>query len=124
MENEDKMTLHELVSEYMDKYTIDKISKEEFEEAIRKYEDDNDCIAPNYVYNRLNIIEKNKQDNKFVKRGMTIICIIIILIIIGIIRIGVSIFSNHDYDNDGLTNSFEEEHGTDPNEYTWNDELD
>ncbi len=33
-------------------------------------------------------------------------------------------FSEYDSDDDGLSDSFEEEVGTDPDEYTWNEELD
>lgn len=32
--------------------------------------------------------------------------------------------TGYDDDHDGLSNQFEQEHGTDPGDYTWNFELD
>lgn len=129
MDKEEKMTLRELIS-YMDKYTLGKVSKEEYIEAIKNYESDNNCSAPDYVYGRLKDYTKQNKDtmNKVASRAKILVVSIIILIAVFVVFAIKGFVKTYnkvglDSDNDGLSNDFEVEHGTDPNEYTWNEEL-
>lgn len=70
---------------------------------------------------------KNSKSNNASETGCIVVVLIVMLIIAVFLFKGcVSLFSSSgswDSDNDGLSDSFEKEQGTDPNNYTWNSEL-
>lgn len=68
---------------------------------------------------KYNYLEDHKESDKTLK---IVFCIVLILILIGVIKFGGWLFDDtgYDSDNDGLSNDFEVEQGTDPHDYTWN----
>ncbi|MBP3758632.1 MAG: hypothetical protein J6I83_02170, partial [Firmicutes bacterium] len=63
----------------------------------------------------------NSKGDDVLGAGCIVVVLIIMIIAVVFFFKGCAyILSDHDADNDGLTDSFEQEQGTDPNNYTWN----
>ena len=78
-------------------------------------------------YNQYESKSNNSKGNASSGNGCLVVIVIVMIIIAVLLFKGcVSLFSSSgswDSDNDGLSDSFEREQGTDPNHYTWNWEL-
>ena len=73
-----------------------------------------------FLYGTISTIKEDPKDKKGAIQ-LIIVFIVIVVIAVFILK-GCSwlLSDDGDSDNDGLTDSFEQEIGTDPNSYTWN----
>ena len=106
------MTLHDLAN-IGDECFLGKRATEEYRQAIKQYEEENGCDAPDYVYQRLDSIKRQRTHEKFGKMSKIIygiVGVIVILILFGIIKFGIWLFSDIDSGPD-YTTYYNDENG-------------